>query len=455
MKNKKTRKLTTFSIICIIQIIITTPTLAVKEYNVITTLTPSTPRGFGGYGGDIAMDGGLCLIGEWRGVVEDIGVVGKAYLYDADWNLQMTLRAPEPEPNALFSHSVDIQGDTIVIGCPFHNVNGSNNVGEVYVFDLDGSLRFTLHSPEPKKAGGFGVEVAIGKDIILVGETGGLVEGFLAAGAVHVYGIDGAYITSLVSPDMKHNGAFGDNIAANEEYILVGEPGTTGSSLNIVGSIHVFDYDWKLIKTIQAPGQVSHTMFGKSIAIRGETVVIGEIFSEADGHERAGKAYIYDTDWNLVATLQSTAPRDGGEFGRGTVIGGDLIVVGERRGDVVTMKEGKAYVYDPEGNLETVLTSPEPAVGAQFGYSIASDGEILVVSDVEGTVEGVPKAGKVHVYGLGEPAAEQPAPEEETTETESEPESDESGGIPGFPPESVILSIVLAVLSLWLIQRQR
>ena len=441
-------------------VLVTVPVIQIldeEEYNVITTLTPSTPRGFGGYGGDIAMDGGLCLIGEWRGTVEDIGVVGKANLYDADWNLQATLRAPEPEPNALFGRSVDIQGDTIVIGCPFHNVNGSKNVGEAYVFDLDGSLRFTLHSPEPKKAGGFGMEVAIGKDIILVGETGGLVEGFLAAGTVHMYSIDGKYITSLTSPVMKHNGAFGDNIAANEELILVGEPGTTGGSLNLVGSIHVFDYDWNLIKTIQAPEQVSHTMFGKSITIRGETVVIGEIYAEVDGHERAGKAYIYDTDWNLVATLQSTAPRDGGEFGRGTAIGGDIIVVGERRADVITEKEGKAYVFDLEGTLVSTLTSPDPTVGAQFGYKVVTDGEIVVVADVEGTVDDVSKAGKVHVYGLGEPAAEQPAPEEETTETESEPEteSDKGGGIPGFPLESIVLSIVLAVIGLWLIQRQR
>jgi hypothetical protein len=69
----------------------------------------------------------------------------------------------------------------------------------------------------------------------------------------------------------------------------------------------------------------------------------------------------------------------------------------------------------------------------------------------------VSKAGKVHVFGLGEPTAEQPAPEEETTETESEPESESerSGGIPGFPLESVVLSMVLAIFVLWLIRRQR
>ena len=433
------------------------PIRAEAGYSVIATLKPSNPRGFGGFGGDIALSEDLLLIGEWWGKVEDVGAIGLAYLYDADWNLLSTLTAPEPQPNAEFGHTVALQGDMMVIGCPRHDVEGIDSVGEAYVFDTDGVLQFILQSPDPKGQGKFGVEVALGKDVILVGETGGTVQGFIHAGAVHVYDTDGEYITTLTSPSMKHNGAFGENIATNTEFILIGEPGVAESSLHIVGSTHVFDYDWNLIKTIQAPEQEEHTWFGKSIAIRGETVVIGEIYAEVDGHPRAGKAYIYDTDWNLVAKLQSPAPRDGGEFGRGTAIGGDIVVVGERRGDVTTVKEGKAYVFGLEGDLVATLTAPDPTVGAQFGYKVATDGEIVVVADVEGTVDGESKAGKVHVFGFSELATKQPEEEVETTETESESESEseKSGGIPGFPIESVVISIVLAVMMLWLIERQR
>ena len=66
---------------------------------------------------------------------------------------------------------------------------------------------------------------------------------------------------------------------------------------------------------------------------------------------------------------------------------------------------------------------------------------------------------QARAYSLGEPTTEQPDPEEETTETESESEpeteSETSGGIPGFPLESIVLSIVLTVIGLWLIQRKR
>jgi hypothetical protein len=222
----------------------------------------------------------------------------------------------------------------------------------------------------------------------------------------------------------------------------------------VIGSVHVFDYDWNLVTTLQAPEQVVRTGFGVSIAIRGETVVIGEVWADVEGVDRAGRAQIFDTDWNQLATLQSTAPRAGGEFGRGTAIGGDLMVVGERRGDVVSIKEGKAYVYDLDGNLVSTLASPDPTVGAQFGYKVATDGEIVVVADVEATVEGVSKAGKAHVFAPG-PGAE---PEPVSAEEEAKPEAEEEKPgfvIPGFPYASITVGLVIGAFVLWLIQRKQ
>ena len=131
-------------------------------------------------------------------------------------------------------------------------------------------------------------------------------------------------------------------------------------------------------------------------------------------------------------------------------IAGDLIVVGERKGDVEVMNEGKAYVYDLEGNLLATLVSPDPEIGAQFGYKVLTDGEIVFVDEVEASVDGESKAGKVHIFRLGEPATEQTEPEEEITEITSEPDSENRKGIPGFPLVSVVFSVALVVLYFWL-----
>jgi hypothetical protein len=97
--------------------------------------------------------------------------------------------------------------------------------------------------------------------------------------------------------------------------------------------------------------------------------------------------------------------------------------------------------------------APDPAVGAQFGYEVATDGEIVLVAEVEATVDGVSRAGKVHIFGLGEPVAE-PVVEEPVVEEEAE-EPKSGSGIPGFPYESVLLGVVSVILVLWFIQRRR
>jgi hypothetical protein len=170
------------------------PVRAEEEYNAIATLEPSNPQGFGGFGGDITLSEDFLLIGEWWGHVEGVGCAGLAYLYDADWNLLLTLQEPEPKTPADFGRSVAILGDMIVVGCPMVEVEDVRYAGKVYVFDSKGSLLSTLQSPYPEGDGEFGIEVALGKDVILVGEMCDTVQGVNDAGSVHVYNTDGVYI---------------------------------------------------------------------------------------------------------------------------------------------------------------------------------------------------------------------------------------------------------------------
>jgi hypothetical protein len=217
----------------------------------------------------------------------------------------------------------------------------------------------------------------------------------------------------------------------------------------------VFDHDFNLVQTLQSPDLQNYSLYGDVVDISQDCVLVSEKWATVDGHEKAGRVHVYDTQWELLFTLQSPTPEDNGEFGEDVDIDGVLIVVGERKGDVEVMNEGKAHVFDLEGNLLATLVSPEPEIGAQFGYKVLTDGEIVIVDELEATVEGVGKAGKVHIFRPGEPPTQQPEPGEEPTEPESEPESETRKGIPGFPLESTVISIILAILVLWLIHRNR
>jgi len=126
-----------------------------------------------------------------------------------------------------------------------------------------------------------------------------------------------------------------------------------------------------------------------------------------------------------------------------------LVVVGEGKGDVTNGDEGIVYVFDLNGNLLDVIVSPEPETGAEFGYNVLTDGELLIVSEVDATVDEISRAGKVHVFRLGEYTVEEttPVPEEE-------PETEDTGGwIPGFP--LIALALGLLCTTILLTQRKR
>ena len=430
---------------------------AEEEYPVILTLQAPEPTFFGGYGLETALFEDGIVIGEWTGDVGDISSAGRAYIYNKDWDLTSILRAPTPKETENFGRDVDVTDDIIVVGCGSANIGDIEEAGKVYVFDIDGTLLTFLQSPDPKAKGDFGNEVSIYSDGILVAEIGGMEHGFIHPGCVYVYTHEGVYLRNVTSPAMKPEGCFGQSLITNDEYIVVGEPGTIGSNRPIDHpSVYVYDYDWNLVATIQPPDLQERTFFGFSTSMNDDYLVIGERWATVDGYEKAGRAHIYDTNWNHMATLQSPTPENNGEFGLDVVIGGDIVVVGERRGDVESMNEGKAYVFDLEGNLISTLVSPEPFPGNQFGYSVETDGEIIVVCEADVEAGGKSKAGKVHVFGLGEPVAEPPTQEVETTaESEPELESDKSGGIPGFSLESIVISMFLAMFWLWSVQRRR
>ena len=455
MKQKKLERIRmAFLLLCIIVSLLIIPVRADEAYQVIVTLQAPEPTSSGGFGTETKLFEEGILVGSFKADVDGIASEGQAYFYDSDWNLITTFQSPTPGRDG-FGRQVDAYGDKLVISNVWEMVDDIHSAGKVYLFDTDSSLILELKAPI---AGArlFGTEVALGKDIILVSEIGAIVEGFSHAGIVQVYDYEGGYIRNLTSPSMKQEGGFGGSIAAGDEYVLVGETGARALQIPEICSVYVFDYDWNHVATLNAPDKEERTCFGISTSISSDYVVVGEPWATVEGHENAGRAHIYDTDWNHVTTLKSPTPEALAEFGCDVAMGGDIVVVGERKGDVDTINEGKVHVFDLEGNLIATLVSPEPAVSALFGHSVETDGEIIVVGETGVEAGGESKAGKVHVFGLGEPAAEQPAPEEEATETESELESEteKSGGIPGFPFESIVLSIALAVLALWLIQRQ-
>jgi len=182
--------------------------------------------------------------------------------------------------------------------------------------------------------------------------------------------------------------------------------------------------------------------FGVSVSISGDKIVIGEFKATVDGVKWAGKVHVFNTDGEYLRTLVSPIVDYNAKFGTDVSISGDLVLVGEELGNINPfMEEGRAYLFNVDGTFIQNLTAPEPSPRGAFGLSLDIQDDIIVISECWAEVEGHADSGRIHVFKLGAPVeVQEPV---ETTTTETGPESEPTGGIPGYPVWSIGLALLL------------
>jgi len=168
-------------------------------------------------------------------------------------------------------------------------------------------------------------------------------------------------------------------------------------------------------RVIASDGDKNHA-FGYSVAVDGDTAVIGAVSADGSTKQKQGAAYVFTRDssgvWSEQAKLE--APEGGFEFrfGHSVAISGDTVVVGEphRKGDRSDPDSGHgaAYVFTRSDDVwslqKKLLPSNTSIVEVSFGMSVAIDGDVIMVGRlaavghrVNGNVEG-PYSGTVYVY---------------------------------------------------------
>jgi hypothetical protein len=146
--------------------------------------------------------------------VDGLYRAGKVHIYNTEGEYLRTLLSPNPETGAWFGRDVAIEGDIIVVGEEWGDVNPSLMEGKAYVFNIDGTLLQTLTAPEPSPRGAFGGTVNIQDDIIVVSEGWAEVDGHPDSGKFHVFKLGAVEVQEPVEeetietdePDTDDNG---------------------------------------------------------------------------------------------------------------------------------------------------------------------------------------------------------------------------------------------------------
>src|SRR5262249_50791564 len=155
------------------------------------------------------------------------------------------------------------------------------------------------------------------------------------------------------------------------------------------GAAYVFKRNgaaWSLQNTLVANDAAPGDAFGCSVAISGDTIVAGALGSDVGGNTNPGSAYVFvnrGSSWAFQVKLTAFDGAPDDNFGCSVAISGDTIVVGAPGDDVSgNTDQGSSYVFTRGGGswtLQQKLVANDGAPRDGFGSPVAIDGNAIVV----------------------------------------------------------------------------
>ncbi|HEY9405776.1 MAG TPA: hypothetical protein VIQ24_24210, partial [Pyrinomonadaceae bacterium] len=317
------------------------------------------------------------------------------------------LLAPDGATDNQFGSSVAISGDTALVGAPLDNV-GATYQGSVYVFIRNGT-NWVLHQKLTAADGGaedfFGASVAISGDTAVVAAVGDHTGANIYQGSAYVFVRSGTTWTQqqkLLAADGAAGDFFGTDLAVEGDTAVIGTPredeGTTP------GSAYVFvrsGTSWTLQQQLIAPNGVASDRFGSGVAISGETIVVNAVWDDVGANTDQGSAYVFVRTGSAWAPQQQLVAGDGAadeHFGSSVAISGDTAVIGAA-GD--NASQGSAYVFVRNGvswTQEQKLTAADGAANDRFGYPVEISGNTIVIGADRDAIGANNNQGSAYVF---------------------------------------------------------
>ena len=337
---------------------------------------------------------------------------------------QAYVKAPDAGAGDNVGHAVAISGDTMVVGAPATGLVAANLRGAAYVFVRSGttwSQQAQLKASNAQILDQFGHAVAISGDTIVVsapfedssatGVGGNQADNSAtAAGAAYVFTRSGTTWSQqayLKASNTDAHDWFGWSVAISGDTLVVGAHGERSNATGVngdeadnsaesAGAAYIFTRSsstWSQQAYLKASNTDAHDWFGWSVAISGDTLVVGAPTERSsatgvDGNQAdnsalsAGAAYVFTrmgTAWSQQAYLKASTPGAGDYFGHSVAISGDSVVVGAY---AKAAEAGAAYVFTRSGTTwgqQAHLTASNAEAGDWFGRSVGISGDTLVV----------------------------------------------------------------------------
>ena len=439
--------------VAIVALVLTAGGLDAQETTVseVATLRPIDGAAEDEFGYSIAVSGDTMAVGA-RGS----GGTGAVFVYRRNeggpdqWVLSATIVPDDAAEGDRFGQAIALRGETMAVGAPGDDdVNlttapGSTELsasGSVYIFELDSATGQWAQTSKLVAGDGvvfdnFGYTLSLSGDVLAVAAWtedesqgsstvgGGSARAGNDSGSTYLLERNRATgtwseLTKIDSPRMTVSSEealfdnFAKTIAIDGDTLIVGASEEEASDAD-QGTVYVFDRNtggpnqWGEAARLRAGDGATFDRFGTSVAISGDTIVVGAT-GDDDGGSGAGTAFVFDRQdgqWVETAKLIAADSSDRARFGAVVSIDGDSIIVGAPEEDEKGTDAGAVYIFQRDsggpGQWGQVakITVADAAADDQFGSAVAVGGDFAISGAFRKDVLG-DSSGSAYLFQLG------------------------------------------------------
>ena len=327
---------------------------------------------------------------------------------------QCELQKLRPADNACedaFGYSTRFVQDSLAVSAYLSNNNGLVNSGSVYIYEHDGGSWIEcieLGASDPQFGAGFGFPLASDGSRLAVGATSADNKG-----AVYAFEKQGDLWTEtgkMAGSTIGSGNCFACSLDIDGDTIVAGAYADHDQGLGS-GSAWIFEWDganWsETTQLLASDGAIGNT-FGASVAVFGNTAIIGAIGGDASPNGNEGCVYVFEYfggTWTEQSKLVASDATEDDRFGASVAIEGDVIVVGAPGTDLGAWLAGSVYIFERNPDLtwgpqETFkIQGGGVSQASLFGLTVEFDEGRILASSYDGEF-GSP-TGAVYLFDRG------------------------------------------------------
>lgn len=340
------------------------------------------------FGCSVSISGNYAVIGSRTNSFDEVGeneiwASGAAYIFEKnnndEWIEVQKIVASDRNDEGYFGGAVSISGNYIVVGeiGDGNTSNGYTWAGAAYIFERNNTGVWNeiqkITNSNQHSFDNFGKSVSIDGIYAVISATGvdknvEEQDSLDGAGAAFIFkkNTNGSWqeIQKIVASDRDENDRFGNDVSISGSYAVVaanqeGHDENGNNFLWFSGSAYIFEMSndgyWNEVQKIVASDREQEDMFGSSVSIRNDIIIIGSPQQDLDAtRKNEGAVYTFsrnsNSNWVQSQELVHSHITDYSRFGCSVSISDSALVAGS------TSNQGVGVVFElmPSNNSTNI-----------------------------------------------------------------------------------------------------